>query len=379
MKIVIAPDSFKGCMRSPDICKAIKKGILSISDKIQVETVPMADGGEGTMEAAVSSTNGKLHKLEVNDPLGRKISAEFGILGNSNTAVMEMASASGLELLKKEELNPLKTTTYGTGEIIRHILDIGIKNIIIGIGGSATVDGGSGMAQALGYRLLDKNGNELTCGCSGAGLADLSSIDSSKVHPMLKEVNIKVACDVTNPLLGENGAAKVFAPQKGASPEMVEELEANMKNYSEVLIKAGMLDDVESPGDGAAGGLGTGLRAFCNAEMVSGAQLMIDITGLKEKLKNADIIITGEGCTDSQTSSGKLCAVIAETARDLNVPVMLFSGALKGEAINLNGIFDAAFSICTGPMTLDEALASTEKNLYLAGQNIAGIMLMKNK
>lgn len=377
MKIVIAPDSFKGCMRSPDICNAIKNGIMSVSNNIEVETVPMADGGEGTMEAAVFSTNGKVEKLEVHDPLGRKITTEFGILGNSETAVMEMASASGLELLEKEELNPLKTTTYGTGEIIRRILDKGISNIIIGIGGSATVDGGAGMAQALGFRLLDKNGNDLVCGCSGAGLADLKSIDSSKVHPSLKNVKIKVACDVTNPLLGEKGAARIFAPQKGASPDMVEELEANMKNYADVLGKTALLESVEFPGAGAAGGLGAGLRAFCNAEIVSGANLLIDITGFKEKLEGADLVITGEGCTDSQTSSGKLCSVIAKTAKKANVPVILFSGALKGDMENLRGIFDAAFSICTGPMELEEAIALTEKNLFLAGQNIAGIMLMK--
>ena len=376
MKIIIAPDSFKGCMRSPQVCESIKKGILSVAPDAEVVSMPMADGGEGTMEA-MCLTAGRIEKIKARDPLGRKIEAEFGIIGDGDTAVMEMASASGLELLTREELNPLTATTYGTGEIIREILGRGIREIIVGIGGSARVDGGAGMAQALGYRLLDANGKELASGWGS--LADLRSIDTSRVDPRLKKVKIRVACDVTNPLLGSNGAARVFAPQKGASPEMVEQLESNLANFADVLIKEGLIDNAESPGDGAAGGLGVGLRAFCGAKIESGAKLMIDITGLEKELRDSDLIITGEGCTDAQTSSGKLCAAISDAARKANIPIVLLSGALKGDLGNLHNMFDAAFSISTGPCTLDEALAATKENLFLAGQSIAGLFIHKNK
>lgn len=372
MKIIIAPDSFKGCMRSPDVCEAFRKGLAREIPDAEIISIPMADGGEGTVEAAVAASRGSLKKITVSGPLGKKVKAQFGILGKSETAIMEMASASGIELLKREELNPLKASTYGTGEMINAIIRDGFREIVIGIGGSATVDGGAGMAQALGYSFLDAKGHELPHG--GAPLLNLKKILSENVNPLLPEVKIRVACDVKNPLLGRNGAAEIFGPQKGATPEMVGQLEKALANYSKVLRNSGFLKSTGNPGDGAAGGLGTGLRAFCNSTFVSGAELMIELSGMKKHLKNADFIITGEGCTDSQTSSGKLCSVIARTARKAKVPVILVSGALKGNPGKFNDMFDAAFSISTGPSSLEEAISSAEKNIILTARNIARLI-----
>ena len=372
MKIIIAPDSFKGCMRSPDVCEAFKKGLAREIPDAEIISIPMADGGEGTVEAAVAATGGSLKKVTVSGPLGKKVKARFGILGKSKTAIMEMASASGIELLKREELNPLKASTYGTGELINAIIRDGFREIIIGIGGSATVDGGAGMAQALGYNLLDKKGDEIQHG--GAGLLNLKKILSCNANPLLSKVKIRVACDVKNPLLGRNGAAKIFGPQKGASPHMVEQLEKALSNYSKILKSSAFLKSTDNPGDGAAGGLGTGLRAFCNSTFVSGAELMIELSEMKKHLKTADFIITGEGCTDSQTSSGKLCSVIAQTARKAKVPVILISGALKGNTEKFNDVFDAVFSISAGPCSLDEAILSAKKNIVLTARNIARLI-----
>jgi glycerate kinase len=372
MKIVIAPDSFKGNIRSPEICEIISKGIWAEVPDAEVITVPMADGGEGTTEAAVLSTQGSFRKATVTGPNGKAVEAEFGILGNSEIAVMEMAAASGIELLPAAELNPMKTTTYGTGELLKAVLDIGCREIIIGIGGSATVDGGIGMLRALGYNFLDKQGNELSDRLED--LRRLESIDSKNVDPRLKDTVIKVACDVTNPLLGANGAPVVFGPQKGASPEMVEQLEEILGHYSRILVRDGWCTGTDSPGDGAAGGLGLALRVFCQAEILSGAGLMIETAGLKQKLAGADLLITGEGRTDSQTSSGKLCAVIADTARALNVPVVVLSGALKIENANFPESFTGAFSICNGPCSLEQALADSKENLLFCSRNIARLI-----
>jgi len=374
MKIVIAPDSFKGCLRSPKVCEALKSGIIKSNPFAEIVSIPMADGGEGTVEAAVAATGGSIRKVEVCGPLGKSVTAEFGLLGGQSTAIMEMASASGIELVPKGKLNPLKATTYGTGEILREILATDVKKIVIGIGGSATVDGGSGMASALGYGLFAKDGRALPKYCAGGDLDKLFSIDDSAVLSRLREVEIICACDVTNPLLGKNGAARIFGPQKGATPEMVEALESNLANYASVLIREGFIDTVENPGDGAAGGLGAGLRAFCNAKIESGAKLMIEISGLERHLLDADLLITGEGCTDAQTGGGKLCSVLAHAAREKNVPVVLVSGALKGNPEELDGLFAATYSIARGPCSLEEAIASAEENLYLAGKNIAGLL-----
>ena len=379
MKIILAPDSYKGNIRSPEICEIISQAILDQMPNAEVISIPMADGGEGTIEAAVSATGGTLVPIKVHNAVGKKIDATYGLTNDGKTAIMEMASSSGLELLSPEEMDPMLTTTYGTGEMIRAIIESGVRDIIIGIGGSATNDGGAGMAQALGYKFKLPDGSDQVCGCSGGGLGDICGIDAADVIPELKETRIRVACDVTNPLLGPNGAAEVYSPQKGASPEMVEQLEKNMAKYAGVLIENGLTETCSDPGDGAAGGLGFGLRVLTGAEMVSGAELMIELTGMKEHLKNADLLITGEGRTDNQTLSGKLCQVVAETASAKNVPTILLSGAVSGDTKKLLKSFTTVLSITPGPVQLQEALENSRKNLYNTAAGLAALIIrLKN-
>jgi glycerate kinase len=373
MKFVIAPDSYKGCLKSIEICEYLSSGITQIIPDAEIETLPMADGGEGTVEAIVLSTGGKFRKSRVVGPLGKETEAVYGIAGNSDTAVMEMASASGIELLPVEKLNPMKATTYGTGQILKEIVKSGMKDILIGIGGSATVDGGAGMAQALGYKFLDKDSKEIEAPIGGGDLNRIESVDVSGVLPELKHCRIRIASDVTNPLLGDTGAARVFGPQKGATESMVKQLEENLKHFSDKVIAGALTDNCDRAGDGAAGGLGFGLRAFCGADSVSGAELIIKITGLKEKLAGADFVITGEGCTDFQTVHGKLCAIVAQTAQKENVPAILVSGALIGDLSELEKLFTAMFSTTAFPCKLEQALKKTPENLIRLGRSIAGI------
>jgi glycerate kinase len=373
MKIIIAPDSFKGSLRSVDVCTAIEAGLRSVMPESEIIAIPLADGGEGTTEAAVISTGGRFEKIVVTGPLGAPVTALYGIPGGGPRAIMEMAAASGLELVPAGRLDPLKATTYGTGEMIRAILKAGLRDIIIGIGGSATVDGGAGMAQALGFRFLDGAGRELPSPIGGGDVGRIRNIDSSRVEPLLAQARITVACDVTNPLLGASGAARVFGPQKGATPAMVAQLEANLASFARVLQEAGLCSGCDMPGDGAAGGLGFALRVLTQARMVSGAKLMIEITGLEQHLAGADLLITGEGCTDAQTAGGKLCAVVAATAQRAEVPVVLLSGAIVGGAEALGEHFAGAFSIATGPCKLEEAIRSTRQNLFSAAASVAGL------
>ncbi len=374
MKIIIAPDSYKGCMRSGQVCDTLASGIFSVIPDADIVKLPMADGGEGTVEAVVLATGGQMVEVAVRDPLGRTIRASYGLTSDSETAVMEMAAAGGIELLQPNELNPWHTSTYGVGQMLRIILASGVRDIIIGIGGSATNDGGAGMAQALGYHLLDAAGKPLPPGCSGGTLEAVRAIDDAEVIPELRQARIRVACDVTNPLLGPTGAATVYAPQKGADPLMVKALEHNLTHFSRMLIDADYADDCSHPGDGAAGGLGFGLRNLCGVAMVPGTELMIEITGFKEKLAGASLLITGEGCTDSQTAHGKLCTVLAQTASDCGVPSVLVSGALRGDISALEGLFVAMFSTVARPCSLDEAMASAPENLQRIGRNLAGIL-----
>ena len=375
--IIIAPDSFKGCLRSPQVCQYIANGIRSVMPNTKIISVPLADGGEGTTEAAVRATGGKLVNLTTSDPLGRSIQAQYGIMGNGTTAVMEMAAASGIELLSSDELNPLIASTYGTGTILRAIIESGITDIIIGIGGSATNDGGIGMAQALGYQFLDASQSPLPHNIGGGELDKIVTIDSSTVIPQLKNCQIKVACDVTNPLLGNNGASAIYGPQKGATPAMVKQLDNNLANYAAVIINSKLAKNANLPGDGAAGGLGFGLRTLTGATITSGAKLIIDTVKLRDHLHNADWLITGEGCTDSQTAAGKLCSVVAATAAEYNVPTILLSGAVLCSLDELNGKFKAAFSITDRPLSLTEAIANAGANLTKQAANIAGLIKTK--
>ena len=266
----------------------------------------------------------------------------------------------------------MKATTFGTGELIRRALESGARDLILGIGGSATVDGGMGMARALGYRLLTADGNE--CGRGGEALATVAEIDSTGVVPELLECRVRVACDVTNPLLGEQGAARVFGPQKGATPQMVESLEAGMRNLSEVWKNNEMLASVEDPGDGAAGGLGAGLRAFCGAEMASGADLVAEITGFDREITDADILVTGEGRTDEQTAHGKLCAVLAAKAGKAGARTVLISGTLRGDLDEIEALFDAVFAAVSDISSLDAAIQNGRENLALAARNVGRVL-----
>lgn len=374
MKIVVAPDSFKGCLRSSQVCEHISKGILTVMPDAKIFSIPLADGGEGTTEAAVNATAGQMVKIATLDPLGRQITGQYGIMGNGTTAVMEMATASGLELLGKNELDPLTASTYGTGIILRLIIDQGIRNIIIGIGGSATNDGGAGMAQALGYKFLDGANNPLPAGIGGGQLKKIAAIDCSAVIPQLKACHIKVACDVTNPLTGSNGATAVYGSQKGATPHNIKILDQALSHFANLLKKYQITDTSVSPGDGAAGGLGFGLRTLARANMVSGAKLMIETTGLRKLLPRADYLITGEGCTDRQTVAGKLCSVVADTAAEYHVPTILLSGAVLCSLDDLQGKFKAAFSITDRPLSLEQAIAAAATNLEKQTANIINLL-----
>jgi glycerate kinase len=374
MRIIIAPDSFKGNMSAPEVCAAIEEGILRADPRAVIHKVPLADGGEGTARAVTEAAGGRFIEVTVTGPLGKKTGAVFGLIEDGRAAVLDLASASGLELLRREELNPLKATTYGTGELIAAALDTGAKELIIGIGGSATNDGGIGMISALGFKLLDEKGNPV--GQGGEALANIASIDSSGADRRLKGVSVKVACDVTNPLLGPRGASAIFGPQKGAAPETVKLLDAGLAKLGAAWIKAGLAKDVEQQGDGAAGGVGAALRICLGAKMESGAMLVMRYAGFFNHLKDADLVITGEGMTDGQTAGGKLCSVVARESRAVGVPAALLSGALGGDAGALLGSFDYAVSIACGQTGLDAMIRDSRRDLSLAAENLVRAVLI---
>jgi len=368
MKIIIAPDSFKGCMSAPEACDIIETGIFNANKDAKILKIPLADGGEGTARAITQAAKGRFIKTIVTGPLGNKIEAEFGLIEDGKIAVLDMASASGLELVNREQLNPMKATSSGTGELISAALSTGAKELIIGIGGSATNDGGIGMISALGFRVLDEKGQPV--GQGGEALAKIASVDFSGVDKRLKNVSIKVACDVTNPLVGHNGASAVFGPQKGASPEMVKILDAGLSKLGEAWIRAGLTDNVEQPGDGAAGGVGAALRVCLGAKMESGAMLVMKYAGFFNHLSGCDLIITGEGKTDDQTAGGKLCSIVAREGRKAGIPVVLLVGALGGDAMNLLDTFDYAVSIANGEIGLDAMIKNAKPNLRFAAENL---------
>jgi glycerate kinase len=377
MKVIVAPDSFKGNMSAPVVCAAIEAGFMRACKKANVYKVPLADGGEGTARAVTEAAKGTFVEVTVKGPLGKKHKAAFGLIEKGTVAVLDMASASGIELLKREELNPLKACSSGTGELITAALDSGAKELIIGIGGSATNDGGIGMITALGYKVLDDKGKPV--GFGGEALAKVASIDCSGADKRLQAVSIKVACDVTNPLCGPKGAAAVFGPQKGATPEMVKTLDAGLKKLGDAWIKAGLAKNVEQPGDGAAGGVGTALRCL-GAKMESGALLVMRYAGFFKLLeKGADLVITGEGQTDGSTAGGKLCAVVARESRKAKVPVALLSGALGGDAGALLASFDYAVSIACGQTGLDTMIKDSKRDLSMAAENLARAILLGQK
>lgn len=373
--IVLAPDSFKESMTAKEVCVAMERGIKKVNSNIQCIHVPMADGGEGTMQSLVDATGGEVYSLEVVGPLGNRVKAEYGILGNGEIGVLEMASASGIHLVSLEERNPLITTTYGTGELIKACLDRGVKKLLIGIGGSATNDGGVGVIQALGGRLLDKEGNEL--GFGGGELEKLDRIDLTNFDRRLKDVVIEVACDVSNPLCGENGASYIFGSQKGASVEMIKILDNNLKHYAKVIKEQFGKDVLEIAGAGAAGGLGAGLMVFLNGNLKKGIEIVIEYSGLEKKVKNCDMVWTGEGSIDFQTQYGKTPLGVATVAKKYNKPVVALAGRV-GDDIDIlyeKGI-DSIFGIMRGVTTIDEALKNGKENIERTSENIARLMEM---
>ena len=371
-KYVVAPDSFKESMTAKEVCNAMEKGIKKADPAAEVIKVPMADGGEGTVDSLVDATHGQRVIVEVTGPLGNKISAYYGILGNGTTAVIEMAKASGLEIVEKKKRNPMITTTFGTGELIRDALDHNVKEIIIGLGGS-TNDGGSGMAQALGAKLLDQNNHQIPFG--GGNLDKLDKIDISNLDSRLRDVKIILASDVTNPLIGKEGASRVFGPQKSATPEMVEKLENNLQHYAKI-VKRDLNKDVASvSGAGAAGGLGAGLMAFTTCEMRRGVDLAIEVTKLEEKIRDADYVFTGEGGTDFQTKFGKTPYGVAKLGKKYHKPVISLAGYL-GEGIDslYSEGFTAIFGISPGACDLSTALKNGPSNVARTIENIVRLL-----
>jgi glycerate kinase len=377
MRIIVAPDSFKGNMTAPEACAVIEAGILRADKNAKVFKVPLADGGEGTARALTQAAGGRFIKAAVTGPLGAKIEAEFGLIEDGGVAVLDMASASGIELVGRDQLNPMKATSYGTGELIKAALDTGAKEIIIGIGGSATNDGGLGMISALGFRVLDANGQPV--GQGGEALAKIVSVDCAGADKRLKGVPVRVACDVTNPLLGPKGASAIFGPQKGAGPEMVKTLDAGLAKLADAWIKAGLAKDVEQSGDGAAGGAGAALRICVGAVMESGAMLVMKYAGFFNRLADADLVITGEGMTDGQTAGGKLCSVVARECRKAEIPAALISGALGGDPAPLLACFDYAVSIACGQTSLDAMIRDSKRDLGFAAENLVRALLTGKK
>ena len=373
MKIIIAPDSFKESMTAKEACEAIEKGMKIALPNAEFIKVPMADGGEGTTQSLVDATEGKMYFVETTGPLGEKVKSKFGILGNGEIAVLEMASTSGLELVPREKRNPMITTTYGTGELIKKAMDMGAKTILIGIGGSATNDGGAGMIQALGGKLLDENGKQISFG--GGELSKIKKIDLSELDSRIKNIKFIAACDVQNPLTGETGAANVFGRQKGATEEMVKILDNNLKHYAELIRKDVKVDVENIPGAGAAGGLGAGLMAFLNAELRKGIDIVVEYSKLEEKIKGADFVITGEGSIDSQTRFGKTPYGVVSVAKKYGVPNITLAGNVsKDIEILYDYGFDAIFSITQGVDNLDNALKNGKVNLEKTAENIARLI-----
>ena len=368
MKIVVAPDSFKESMSAKEVCDSIEKGLLSVSKDWEIVKVPMADGGEGTLEALVDATNGKIFNEKTLNPLGEEITSKFGILGGKNIAVIEMASTSGLELISPEKRNPYITTTYGTGQLMLKALEQNVEEIILGIGGSATNDGGAGMLQALGAKLLDKNGDEI--GFGGYELSKLDRIDFSSLDKRLKNIKILVACDVTNPLTGKNGSSYIFGKQKGATPEMIEILDGNLLHYSKIIKRDLGFDVNNVSGAGAAGGLGAGLLTL-GAVLKKGIDIVIEANELDKKVQGADLVITGEGSIDGQTRFGKTPYGVVTIAKKYNIPTIILAGNVGKDIDILHDYgFDTIFSIMQGVDSLENALKKGKENIERTAKNI---------
>ena len=378
MRVVIAPDKFKGSLTALEAAEAMARGLSRVDPSAEIDRVPMADGGEGTVAALVAATGGSYRTVTVTGPLGDPVVASFGLLGDGRTAVLEMASASGLWLVPPALRDPLRATTRGTGQLLLAALEAGARRVIMGIGGSATNDGGAGLGQALGFRLLDTHGRELEPG--GGELDRLARIERTDQVAVLGSATIAVACDVTNPLCGPQGASAVYGPQKGATPEMVERLDRNLGHFADIVARDLDVAVRDIPGSGAAGGLGGGLVAFAGGRLEGGVNLVIEAVNLRERLHAADLCLTGEGALDGQSAFGKTAVGVARLAHSLRCPTLAIAGSIGpgAEAVLEQGV-DAYFSICPGPVHIDEAIERASELLenataqavraFLAGRN----------
>ncbi|WP_181972267.1 glycerate kinase family protein [Bifidobacterium longum] len=368
-RYLCAPDSFKESLTAMEAARAMAQGIENADHDAEVRCLPMADGGEGTARALVDATGGSMRAVPVHDPLGRPVEGHFGLLADGTTAVVETAEASGLALLEAKKRNPLIASSYGTGELILAAVRSGAKRIIVGLGGSATNDAGAGLLQALGVRLLDKNGNDLAHG--GAALANLTTIDISTMDPALKNVAITAACDVTNPLTGPTGASAVFGPQKGASKDDVATLDAALAHFAQVIDSQLGVAVNDVPGAGAAGGIGAALKGFLNAEFRPGIAIVIEQSGLDAAAQWADVVFTGEGSIDFQTKFGKTPAGVAETAKRHGKPVIAVAGHIGTGIDELHEVgIDAVFGIAPGAASLSELLADAAANVTRTTEQI---------
>ena len=377
MKIVIAPDSFKENLTSLEVAGELETGLKRVWPNATYVKVPMADGGEGTVQSLVDATGGQIVKVEVSGPMGARVMASYGLLGDGKTAVIEMAEASGLPLVPKEQRNPLIATTFGTGELIGDAIKRGVHEIILGIGGSATNDAGAGLAQALGVRFLNFGGALIPDLIAGGHLDKVQAVDMSTVNPGLAKIHISVACDVTNPLCGEKGASHVYGPQKGATPEMVEQLDKNLAHFAHVIKRSIGQDVIDRPGAGAGGGIGAGLMAFTNATLKRGVELVVAATRLEEHMQGADLAITGEGRVDFQTAFGKTPSGVAAAAKKHGVPVVAIGGGLADDA---GGVFqhgiDGLETATPNAMPLDVAIKKSRQYLQDAAERAARLIII---
>ena len=368
-KILLSPQEFKESLSGIEVAMAMKKGIRNVDKNVTIDLCPVADGGDGTLQTLVDITEGELIKQKVHNPLGKIIDAEWGKLGDNKTAVIEMAKASGLALLNENEKDPMKTSTYGTGELFKSALDHGIKDFIIGIGGSATNDGGAGFASALGAKLLDSNNDVVIP--SGETIGNISHIDISGLDKRLQEVKVRVACDVNNPLCGENGASNIFGPQKGANEETIKILDKSLRHWAKVIKDQLTKDILNVPGSGAAGGLGAGLMAFTDAELSSGADIVLDYLNYEKKLEGVDLVIVGEGQTDRSTKFNKSPVAVSLRAKKYNIPVIVISGSLGNGYNELQNMgIHSFFSIVNTPMDLQYAINNAFELIEISTQEI---------
>ncbi len=369
MKIVVAPNAFKGSLTAKAAATAISSGVRRVLPEAEIVEVPVADGGDGLLCVTDGISAGKLHRVTVSNPLQEKITAEFWHNPESKTAIIEMALASGLVLLDEKRRDPTRTTTLGTGQLISAALDCGAQKIYVGIGGSATNDGGIGMAHALGIRFLNDKGKALTP--TGNSLGKIRSIDTSNLDPRIRERSFIAVCDVNNPLCGDQGAARIYGPQKGATPAQIEELDLGLQNLAAIIERDLGLKVLKLPGAGAAGGLGAGLLAFLNARLKKGIDVVLELVDLKNKLQGADLLLTGEGQIDRQTAFGKAPAGVAALAKEKNIPCIAIAGSIGSELGKLHdGGINAVFSICPGPLTLEDALNQAEKLLSQSSEQV---------